>query len=118
MPSNGARRTIEDAMRHWLGRISIRHKFLVGFALIVIWTVGLGGFAVNRLGAVEQSAAELRDNALRSTVALSRIGQAAERLRSALLLLVTTEAEQRRNALTAELDVRGRQVQAAIDLYR
>jgi methyl-accepting chemotaxis protein len=60
----------------------------------------------------------LRDNALRSTVALSRIGQAAERSRSVLLLLVTTEAEQRRNTLTTELDARGRQVQAAIDLYR
>jgi methyl-accepting chemotaxis protein len=118
VPASGARRTIEDAMRHWLGRISIRHKFMVGFALIVILMIGLGGFAVNRLGAVEQSAAELRDNALRSTVALSRIGQAAERLRSVLLMLVTTVAEQRRNALLAEVDAREHQVLAAIELYR
>ena len=105
-------------MRHWVSRISIRTKFIAGFALAFIWMIGLGGFAVDRLGAVEHSAAELRDNALGSTVALSRIGQAAERLRSVLLLLVTTEAEQRRTALTAELDVRGHQVQAAVDLYR
>jgi methyl-accepting chemotaxis protein len=104
-------------MRHWISRISIRTKFIAGFALAFIWMIGLGGFAVDRLGAVEHSAADLRDNALRSTVALSRIGQAAERLRSVVLLLVTTEAEQRRTALTAELDLRRRQVQAAIDLY-
>ena len=105
-------------MRHWVSRISIRTKFIAGFALAFIWMIGLGGFSVDRLGAVEHSAADLRDNALRSTVALSRIGQAAERLRSVVLLLVTTEAEQRRTALTAELDLRRRQVQAAIDLYR
>jgi methyl-accepting chemotaxis protein len=98
-------------------RISIRNKFIAGFALALAWTLGLGGFAVDRLGAVEHAAAELRDNALQSTVALSRISQAAERLRSVQQLLVIAVAEQRRNALMSQQDEQGKRVQEAIDLY-
>jgi methyl-accepting chemotaxis protein len=73
---------------------------------------------VDRLNAVERAAAELRDGALQATVALSRIGQAAERLRSVQELLVTAAAEERRNALMADHETRARDVQTAIDLYR
>jgi methyl-accepting chemotaxis protein len=100
-----------------LNRISIRTKFIAGFALAFVWTLGLGGFAVDRLNAVERAAAELRDGALQATVALSRIGQAAERLRSVQELLVTTVAEERRNTLMADHATRAKDVQAAIDLY-
>ncbi|HEY2618713.1 MAG TPA: methyl-accepting chemotaxis protein [Acetobacteraceae bacterium] len=100
-----------------LNRISIRTKFIAGFALAFVWTVGLGGFAVDRLNAVEHAAAELRDGALQATVALSRIGQAAERLRSVQELLVTAVAEERRNTLMADHATRAKDVQAAIELY-
>ncbi len=101
-----------------LNRISIRTKFIAGFALAFVWTLALGGFAVDRLNAVEHAAAELRDGALQATVALSRIGQAAERLRSVQELLSTAVAEERRTALIAEHATRAKDVQAAIDLYR
>jgi methyl-accepting chemotaxis protein len=105
-------------MRQMFNRISIRSKFTVGFTLAFVWTLGLGGFAANRLNAVERAATELRDGALRATVALSRIGQAGERLRSVQQLLVTAVAEERRKALMADHEAQGRDVQAAIELYR
>ena len=101
-----------------LNRISIRRKFVAGFALASIWTLCLGGFAVERLAAVERAAAELRDTALQSTVALSRISQAAERLRSSQQLLVIAVAEERRKTLMAEQEGLGARVRESIALYR
>jgi hypothetical protein len=100
-----------------LNRITIRSKFIAGFSAAFIWTLLLGGFAVQRLDAVERAAAELRDNALQATVALSRIGQDAERLRSVQQLLANTTAEERRNALLKGLGPLAKQAQDALDLY-
>ncbi len=104
-------------MLRLLNRISIRSKFIAGFSAAFIWTLLLGGFAVQRLDAVERAAAELRDNALQATVALSRIGQDAERLRSVQQLLANTTAEERRNALLKGLGPLAKQAQDALDLY-
>ncbi len=100
-----------------LNAISVRNKFIAGFALAFIWTLALGGFAAERLNVVENAAAALRDGALQATVALSHLGQAAERLRSVQQVLVTTMAEERRNALIADHAAQLRDVQAATDLY-
>jgi methyl-accepting chemotaxis protein len=106
------------AVWHLFNRISVRNKFIAGFAMAFVWTLGLGGFAVERLDAVERAAADLRDNALQATVALARIGQAAERLRSTQQLLVTAVAEERRNTLLAEQEAQAQHVQDAIALYQ
>jgi hypothetical protein len=100
-----------------LNAISLRNKFIAGFALAFIWTLALGGFAAERLNVVENAAAALRDGALQATVALSHLGQAAERLRSVQQVRVTTMAEERRNALIADHATQLRDVQAATDLY-
>ena len=105
-------------MLRLFSRISIRRKFIAGFAAAFLWTLALGAFAIERLHAVEHAAAELRDNALQATVALSRISQDAERLRSVQQLLATTVAEERRTALLAEIAAQAKQAQAAIDLYQ
>ncbi len=104
-------------MLQLLNRVSIRNKFLLGFSGAFLWTLALGGFAVDRLNAVERAAAELRDNVLQVTVALSRVGQDAERLRSVQQLLVIATAEERRKVVLADLEVQVRQAQASIDQY-
>ncbi len=101
-----------------LDRISIRSKFIAGFALAFLWTLGLGGFSVERLAAVERAAADLRDGSLQAAVALSRIGQTAGRLRSVEQVLVATAAEERRKTLLADREAQAQQVQAAFALYR
>ena len=45
---------------------SIRLKVLLAFGLVFAGTVFLGGFAMNRLGAVNIEAADIRDNYLPS----------------------------------------------------
>lgn len=105
-------------MLRLFARISVRRKFIAGFAGAFIWTLALGGFAVWRLDAMEQSEVELRDHALRATVALSRVSQDSERFRSVQQLLANASAEERRTALTAELATQAQQAEAAIDLYQ
>lgn len=106
--------------RRWspLHQISVRSKLVTGFALALTITLGLGSFAIDRLNAVERAAADLRDGALRPTLALSRIDQPAESLRSAQELLVIAVAEERRTALLTELETQAREVQAAVGFYR
>ncbi len=99
-------------------RISVRGKLVLGFALAFVWTLALGGFAVQRLDKVEQAAASLRNNALRATVALSHVAEEAERLRSVQQLLVIAEAAERRDKLLADLRSETPRTQAAIDIYR
>ena len=45
-----------------LSNVSIRTKVIVAFATVAITTAGLGAFAVSRLGNVNSSAAEIRNN--------------------------------------------------------
>ena len=104
-------------MLQLFNRISIRTKFLLGFAGAFLWTLALGGFAVDRLNAVDRAAADVRDNVLQVTVALSRIGQDTERLRSVQQLLVIATAEERRKAVLADLEVQARQAQASVEHY-
>ena len=104
-------------MLQLFNRVSIRTKFSLGFTAAFVWTLALGGFAVDRLNAVERAAADLRDNVLQVTVALSRIGQDLERLRSVQQLLVIATAEERRKAVLADLEVQARQAQASVEQY-
>ena len=101
-------------MQALFSRISIRHKFILGFALAFAWMIALGGFAVRQLDSVEQEAASLRDHTLPLLAGLSRISQAVERLRSVQELLVIATAEQRRAALIAEHATRIKQVREVI----
>jgi methyl-accepting chemotaxis protein len=100
-----------------LGRISVRRKFVLGFALALVWMVAFGMFAVSRLDAVERQAASLRDHTLPALVGLSRIGQAAEGLRSVQELLANATAEQRRTMLVDEHAKQTKTVQQAIARY-
>jgi methyl-accepting chemotaxis protein len=61
-----------------LGKITIRTKVLVAFACVLFTTLALGAFSIQRLGAVNDEAVEVRDNWLPSTAALARIVQTSE----------------------------------------
>ncbi len=51
----------------------IRTKIIAAFAAVFITTLGLGGFAMQRMSAVNGAAADVRDNYLPSTAGLGRI---------------------------------------------
>ena len=78
--------------------LSIRAKITVAFALMVIGTAGLGGFAIDRLAAVNLAAADMGDVLLPSSRSLGEIAQLTERVRSYQALSFLAEGDQQRQA--------------------
>jgi methyl-accepting chemotaxis protein len=78
--------------------LSIRSKVLSAFTAVLITTVGLGLFAIERLAAVNASAAEVRDNWLPATGWLGVIAKSVEqyRLLQAVHVMSPTAAEKDR----------------------
>ncbi len=78
-----------------LNNISIRTKVIGAFGLVLLFTAGLGLFSLQKLGAVNDAAADIRDNWLPSTELLGRLGMAIEqhRIREARHLVSTNDAE-------------------------
>jgi methyl-accepting chemotaxis protein len=78
-----------------LNNLSIRNKVTLAFAMVCAVVIGLGLFALQRLGAVNADAAAVRDDALPSVAALDQISQLAERYRGqiATVLLDRTDAD-------------------------
>ncbi|MGJ4948855.1 methyl-accepting chemotaxis protein [Bradyrhizobium sp. HKCCYLS20291] len=62
--------------------LSIRNKVLLAFGIVLITAMGLGGFSIDRLGNVNGSAAEVRDNWLPATGWLGTISKATEQYRA------------------------------------
>jgi methyl-accepting chemotaxis protein len=75
--------------------LSIRNKVLLAFGIVLITAMGLGGFSIDRLGTVNGSAAEVRDNWLPATGWLGTISKSIEqyRARQGQFLLATTAEE-------------------------
>jgi len=82
-------------MKSLVTRITIRTKVIVGFILVVCCTAALGGFAIQRLAAVNAAAADIRENWMPSIRYLGEMGQGMERFRQmeATFALVTGPAE-------------------------
>ncbi|MFP5512120.1 MAG: methyl-accepting chemotaxis protein [Alphaproteobacteria bacterium] len=57
----------------WVTDTTIRAKSLVSFALVMLFTLGLGVFAIERLSSVNDEAAEVRDNWLPSVKAIGEL---------------------------------------------
>jgi methyl-accepting chemotaxis protein len=83
---------------HLLNRLSIRGKVISAFAAVLICTLGLGLFAIQRLNAVNANAQDIRDNWLPSVNILGRMAQVTERMRAnqGAQLLTTANAERER----------------------
>jgi methyl-accepting chemotaxis protein len=60
---------------------SVRARVIVAFAIVLVVTCGLGGFAVIELGQLNHAAADIRDNWLPATRDLGAFGQAVMRYR-------------------------------------
>ncbi|CAL80173.1 putative methyl-accepting chemotaxis protein [Bradyrhizobium sp. ORS 278] len=76
--------------------LSIRNKVLFAFGIVLMTAMGLGGFSIDRLGTVNGSAAEVRDNWLPATGWLGTISKSVEQYRARqgqFLLATTAEAK-------------------------
>jgi methyl-accepting chemotaxis protein len=66
---------------HFFASISIRLKVILAFAFVLCCTTGLGGFAIQRLDAVNDAAAVIRDASLPSTRSLGELAYHTMRFR-------------------------------------
>ena len=64
-----------------LSNLSIRSKVIGAFGLMLAITLALGLFAINRVGTVNDAAAEIRDNWLLATKSLGDLAITAEQIR-------------------------------------
>ncbi len=99
-----------------LNHLSIRNKVALAFAMVVVVVIGLGLFAVQRLGEVNSVAVEVRDTWLPSVEVLGKIAQLAERYRSdtGTLLVARNDADRTAaEAALAQTDQALQQVRAA-----
>ena len=97
--------------------LSISTKVLLAFAVVLLTTLALGGFALDRLGQVNAAAADVRNEYLPATRVLGQIGALAFRYRQleATHLLAATPAGKADEAKTmAEVAA---QVTASIAAY-
>ncbi|MDB5875793.1 MAG: methyl-accepting chemotaxis sensory transducer, partial [Ramlibacter sp.] len=78
-----------------LSNMSIRNKVIVAFAVACVATASLGAFAIDRLAAINGSAAEVRDNWLPATGWLGAMAKNVERYRQlqAVHVMAGTETE-------------------------
>ena len=78
-----------------LNNISIRTKVMGAFGLVLLFTAGLGLFSLAKLSAVNEAAADIRDNWLPSTELLGRLGMTIEqyRIREARHLIAASDSE-------------------------
>ncbi len=66
---------------NWLNNFTVRSKIIGAFALVLIVTIGLGAFSLQRLGTVNAGATEIAENWLVATHALGNFGTATMRYR-------------------------------------
>ena len=64
-------------------RMSIRAKLIAGFAAVMLTVIGLGTFAIQRMGAMNATAEDIRTNDLPSSVAIANLRLLLEQARAA-----------------------------------
>ena len=91
-------------MSYPLPQLSIRSKIVAGFAAVMVCTIGLGLFSIQRLDAVNANAQDIKDDYLPSTRVLGRLAQITERMRQnrASVLLATNDEQRARAAATMQ----------------
>src|SRR5271156_9784 len=94
-PPHDACRIPTETKMSWLNNFTVRTKIVSAFALVLIVTIGLGAFAIQRLSAVNDNAVELSGNYLVAATQLGDLNGAAMRFRQleATHILATTPAE-------------------------
>jgi len=101
-----------------LNSLSIRSKVLAGFTLVFLCTLGLGGFAMMRLGSVNAVTTDIATNWLPSSTVLGDLAMEFEKLRareSQLMLRAGTDQVETSAKLVEEST---RLVEAALTGYR
>ncbi len=84
-------------MRHLFARASIRGKIIAAFAFVLMTTIGVGLFSMQRMSMMNDASDEIRTNYLPSVVAIGELTSLAQklRIRESRHILSTDAAEMR-----------------------
>ena len=93
-------------MISWLNRLTIRAKIMLAFGFVLTIVVGLGLLSLNRLSAINDRAADVRDNWLTSTGVLGELLAAVEDARIYQARSALATSDQARLPLAAEARAR------------
>ena len=93
-------------MQTFVNRLSIRFKVTGAFGLVLLLILGIGLTTINRLSAVNDQAADIRDNWLPSTGALGRILSGLRDFRVAEARFIMAYDDHERQQATADLSTR------------
>src|ERR1700712_4634 len=74
-----------------LATVTIRTKVILGFSAVLLCTLGLGLFAMQRLAQVNAASSDIANNWLPSTYLLGDVSMSYERLRSRQAQLLLAE---------------------------
>jgi methyl-accepting chemotaxis protein len=105
-------------MRAWMRGPTIRTKVALSFAVVCLTTIGLGIFAIQRMGTINESVAVIGQDALPSVKALSRISVLAERFRAAVSLRLLSYDDPSRSDMDTLIANARTDVRKALDAYQ
>jgi len=97
--------------------LPVRTKVMGAFGVVLLLTLGLGLFAIDRLAAVNTTAEDLRDNWLPSTVAIAHLATLTERYRVFEARLLLSEGEAERREVVGQMEAFDRQILQARQDY-
>jgi methyl-accepting chemotaxis protein len=89
---------------NFLASWSIKAKVTTAFAVVLVTTAALGLFAIQRLSAVNDAAADIRDNWLPSVQVLGEVSQTTERIRGIEGSYFLSTSDETRNGIMRNLD--------------
>jgi diguanylate cyclase (GGDEF)-like protein/PAS domain S-box-containing protein len=72
----------------WIGNLAIRTKIMVAFVIVLALLIGLGATALQRLGAINATVADLTGNAVATLTFLAEGRTAVDQYRRALVLIL------------------------------
>ncbi len=102
----------------WLvSRFSIRAKLIAAFAMVLLATMALGLFAVQRLDRVSATAANLRDDWLPSFRTLGEVARLGEQIRAKQLVLLLTSTDEERRSTAQEIETTSERFDNSLNDY-
>ena len=87
-----------------LSDVSIRSKIILAFGGVLAVTLGLGGFTMQRMGAIDRAAEKLRSDCLPSAVRVAELTETLQKYRVAEAAVIMTTTPQDMVAEKADLE--------------
>ncbi|NKE43343.1 methyl-accepting chemotaxis protein [Roseomonas frigidaquae] len=100
-----------------LSRMSIRERLIASFAFLLLCVVGIGGFSINRMQAIDGASSEIVENWLPSIQALGKIRGSMSDIRIGVLNHVNSQDAARMRTLEEQIERLSRELTEGQRVY-